>query len=43
MMLKSVVLILLNIVLALGAIVTIYHGYEFMKGMYYKHGNVKVI
>ena len=33
----------LNLVLALGAIVTVYHGYEFFKVMYYKHGNVKVI
>ena len=33
----------LNLVLVLGAIVTIYHGYEFIKTMYYKHANVKVI
>lgn len=33
----------LNLVLALGAIVTVYHGYEFIKTMYYKHSNVKVI
>ena len=33
----------LNLVLVLGAIVTVYHGYEFIKTMYYKHANVKVI
>ena len=33
----------LNLVLVLGAVVTIYHGYEFIKTMYYKHANVKVI
>ena len=33
----------LNLVLVLGAIVTIYHGYEFIKTMYYRYSKVKVI
>jgi hypothetical protein len=35
---------LLNLVLALGAIVTIYHAYEFGKSIYYKSQmNVKIV
>ena len=34
---------ILNLVLALGAIVTVYHAYSCGKSMYYKYGNVKVI